>query len=289
MKLLSHNLQAFLQVVRSGTVHGAARELRLSQAATTHRIASLEEELGLSLFLRSRKGMTLTPEGQRILRYCQQAIEMEGDALTGGGPSRLGASPAVRVSMAGPSSVIRSRIIPAVAPVMERNPHLAVTFNLSDTGSPAQLLKQGAADLVLLERKDVALEFDSKLLSPEQYVLVTPLSWARRALKDIVEKERIIDFDPSDEMTHRWLAKFGYQGLARQDRHFANNTDALAWLVSLGTGYSVLAKDFAESISASAPIAIHGRNKTYEYEIALAWYPRPHKPDWLKTLLGVIR
>ena len=66
MSLLSANLQAFVSVARQGTVHGAAAELYLTQTGITQRIRAIEKELKTTLFLRSRKGMTLTQEGEAL-------------------------------------------------------------------------------------------------------------------------------------------------------------------------------------------------------------------------------
>jgi LysR family transcriptional regulator (chromosome initiation inhibitor) len=80
MSLLSPNLKAFAAIVRQGTVHGAAQGLYLTQTGVTQRIRALEKELGTTLFLRSRKGMRLTQEGEALLRYCKGAEDLEGEA-----------------------------------------------------------------------------------------------------------------------------------------------------------------------------------------------------------------
>ena len=67
MTLLSPNLIAFAAIVRQGTVHGAAQDLKITQTGVTQRIRVIERELGTTLFLRSRRGMTLTQEGLKQL------------------------------------------------------------------------------------------------------------------------------------------------------------------------------------------------------------------------------
>jgi LysR family glycine cleavage system transcriptional activator len=59
-------LRAFEAVGRYG-VAGAARELNVTRAAVLHQIRVLEAELGVSLFLRSNKGLTLSVKGQEYL------------------------------------------------------------------------------------------------------------------------------------------------------------------------------------------------------------------------------
>ncbi|PSB55406.1 LysR family transcriptional regulator, partial [filamentous cyanobacterium CCP1] len=56
-------LRAIVAVAEVGNFSEAALLLRLTQSTVSHSIASLEEELGVPLFVRGRHGATLTPAG----------------------------------------------------------------------------------------------------------------------------------------------------------------------------------------------------------------------------------
>jgi DNA-binding transcriptional LysR family regulator len=144
--------------------------------------------------------------------------------------------------------ILRSRVIPAVSQSLQECPKVTFSFQLSDTKSGVEALKVGEADFAILEHDAVVDEFASKRLKPERYILVGPTKWKDRKLADIISTERIIDFDPTDQMTFRFLAAHGLRDRARSDRHFVNNTDALAALVAQGCGYSVLSSEFAEEM-----------------------------------------
>lgn len=60
-------LQSFIHVARTSNFHKSARELACSQAAVTKRIATLEQELGENLFMRSTRKVELTPFGKAYL------------------------------------------------------------------------------------------------------------------------------------------------------------------------------------------------------------------------------
>jgi len=64
-------LRHFLAVAREGNLNAAARQLGLSQPALTKHIRKLEAELGVELFTRHPRGMTLTPLGERLLRHAK--------------------------------------------------------------------------------------------------------------------------------------------------------------------------------------------------------------------------
>ena len=110
MSLLSPELEAFVAIVNKGTVHGAAKEVGLTQTGITQRIRSLERKIGNTLFTRSRKGMHLTQEGETLFVYCQKVMDIEGETLSliqGQSSKKI-----VRIQIAGSSSIMRARIIP---------------------------------------------------------------------------------------------------------------------------------------------------------------------------------
>jgi LysR family transcriptional regulator (chromosome initiation inhibitor) len=273
--------------VECSTVHGAARLIGLTQTGVTQRIRSLERDLGVTLFLRSRRGMRLTAEGESFLRYCQRirTIERELHSTMGGS----GAGFAINVTISGPSAIMRSRVIPSVMKIAESVPELTFTFSLDDYETGLKKLKTGESQLAVLQRHEVANELDSKLLKPVRYILVVPQAWQHRPLEEIIQTERIVDFNQSDDATFSFLRKYHLSDIARKDRHFVNNTDALASVVDGGYGYTVLSEEFAEPHLRSGVLFNICPDRDYEYEVALAWYPRPELPDYFARLISVIR
>ena len=71
----------FVAVAESGSVSSASRMLSLAQSALTKSLLELEAELGSALFVRSPKGMTLTPQGHRFLVGARKVIGSVADAL----------------------------------------------------------------------------------------------------------------------------------------------------------------------------------------------------------------
>ena len=71
----------FIAVAESGSVASASRMLNIAQSALTKSLLELEAELGSSLFERSSRGMTLTPQGHRFLLSARKVIGSVADAL----------------------------------------------------------------------------------------------------------------------------------------------------------------------------------------------------------------
>src|SRR3990172_6711941 len=71
----------FIAVAESGSVASASRMLDIAQSGLTKSLLELEAELGSTLFERSSKGMTLTPQGHRFLASARKVIGSVADAL----------------------------------------------------------------------------------------------------------------------------------------------------------------------------------------------------------------
>lgn len=70
------DLEIFQTVAELGTITGAAKELNYVQSNLTARIHKLEAELKTPLFNRHRRGMSLTPEGKKLLTYSQKILSL---------------------------------------------------------------------------------------------------------------------------------------------------------------------------------------------------------------------
>ncbi len=65
-------LRTFLTVSATGNFTRASEELGISQSAVSHRMSSLEKELGVALFMRTGKRLALTRHGKLVQRYSKE-------------------------------------------------------------------------------------------------------------------------------------------------------------------------------------------------------------------------
>lgn len=70
------NLMTFVKVARLESFHAAARQIHATQPAISARIAALENELGVKLFIRDTGGTRLTSRGQQLLPYAEKLVEI---------------------------------------------------------------------------------------------------------------------------------------------------------------------------------------------------------------------
>ena len=67
-------LKVFATVCRTHSFTKAARELEITQPAVSQNVAELEKLLGVSLFVRGRGEITLTPDGEEFARYADRIL-----------------------------------------------------------------------------------------------------------------------------------------------------------------------------------------------------------------------
>ncbi len=76
-----HQLKTFTVVARERTITRASELLHLSQPAVSAHIKSLEDSLGLALFERTPKGMSLTADGRRLLAKAELTLGAHQELL----------------------------------------------------------------------------------------------------------------------------------------------------------------------------------------------------------------
>jgi LysR family nitrogen assimilation transcriptional regulator len=67
-------LRYFAQIARTGVMGHAAEELGVAQSALSHHVSELEAHLGVRLFDRRPRGVTLTPAGERLFEHAQAIL-----------------------------------------------------------------------------------------------------------------------------------------------------------------------------------------------------------------------
>tara|TARA_Y100000590_G_C15735209_1_gene1018297 strand:+ start:922 stop:1785 length:864 start_codon:yes stop_codon:yes gene_type:complete len=287
MSLLSPNLIAFEAIIKAKTVHGAAKLIGLTQTGVTQRIRALERDLNTTLFIRSRRGMQLTSEGEALYRYCQAALSLEGEAY--GHIMGAGNKTELYITITGPTSIMSSRIIPQCSKLTNKYPNLLFRFIVNDLENRIENLRTGHVQLAVVPPHVVSKEMDSKVLKPEKFSLVCSKKWKNRKLKEILSKERIIDFDETDDTTYSYLRSFSLLGHVSKSRHFVNENASLIEMFSDGIGYGTLNSEIASRYIKEGKISSLNNGKTFQQEHALAWYPRTEMPTYFEDIVSCIK
>lgn len=68
-------LQYVIKIVETGSMNEAAKQLYITQPSLSNSVRNLETEMGIQIFIRNPKGITLTKDGMEFLSYARQILE----------------------------------------------------------------------------------------------------------------------------------------------------------------------------------------------------------------------
>jgi DNA-binding transcriptional LysR family regulator len=108
-------LLTLLAVQRTGSISGAAREMRVTPSQVSKAMARLERHFGVRLLSRGARGVAPTPAGRHVIPRIANAVE-ELRATTG---MRDDQGPAPELTVAGPSYLI-ANMLPSMAALLPR-------------------------------------------------------------------------------------------------------------------------------------------------------------------------
>src|ERR671913_105421 len=124
-----NDLLAFVTVAREGSFTRAAGTLGVTQSALSQAIRGLEERLQIRLLTRTTRSVAPTAAGERLARaigHRFNEIEAELDALT-----ELRDKPAGTVRITCGDNVLRTVLLPKLAPLLREYPDIALEFDMS--------------------------------------------------------------------------------------------------------------------------------------------------------------
>lgn len=182
-------MQAILLVARYGTVRAAAAELGVAHTTLAHRIRVAEKAMGVSAFVKSVRGYTLTDEGARIIEHAER-MATESEALTRflDDAGHEAAGP-VTVSMN--ASLLAHVAAEAVGVLHARHPEITLNFALGDGFAD---LDQRESDIVLrLQNSPMPSLFGRRLCQARSTVYAS--RQAAEALKDGVDPLPVVGWD----------------------------------------------------------------------------------------------
>src|SRR5271154_1374965 len=121
------SLRFFEAAGRHGSFKLAAAELNVTPSAVSHGIVALEQALGVELFLRGPRKLSLTPEGADYLPYVSEAL-----SLIAIGTQRLPTNQPNRTIAVSCAPTLASRwLLPRLHDFSSRWPNISVTVDTS--------------------------------------------------------------------------------------------------------------------------------------------------------------
>lgn len=266
-----HQLNTLSMVARLGSITRAAEQLHLSQPAVSGHIKALEDELGLTLFERTARGMVLTVAGQRLRVRAEAVLAAHAEVLAEAARLRGGISGSLRLGIGANSDTVAAGRL--VATLSQSHPDLEVTVVERDSAEVVDALLGGALDAGFFNTSGAGQpglhtvqidEFGLCLVAPMTFAPAETLDWAALAQQPWL-------CPPPGSCCGQAVRALMETHRVRPDRIIAVDRErSTRTLVAAGTGVGVLHAYTAEAAAAQGELQILG--------------PVEHR---LTTLLGV--
>ncbi|WP_028998672.1 LysR substrate-binding domain-containing protein [Azohydromonas australica] len=230
-------VRGFVAVGRRMSITLAAQDLCLTQSAVSRQILALEEALGLKLLVRGHRSIAFTPEGERLFRSADSAVQQLQDvvgALTGRTGRRM-------VTLTSTIGVTGLWLMPRLGAFLQRHPDIEVRVSAN---SRAMDLQAEGIDLAIRYGAREAMPAGAQRLFGEDIVPVAHPSLGLAALSapETVESQVLLEFDGPYRpwlQWSSWLERQGWRDLRPRGVLRFNQYDQLIHAAVAGQGIAL--------------------------------------------------
>jgi DNA-binding transcriptional LysR family regulator len=166
----------FVAVARSASFTQAGEVLGISKSAVGKAIARMEERLGVKLFHRTTRRLSLTADGEAYYAVCAAALDEIGEAESNLG-TRL-AEPAGRLRVDMPAAFGRRVVLPVLLDIAERYPALQLTLTFTDR--VIDLVEEGVDLAIRFGPLDDSADMVARRLTSHRWVICATPGYLKR-------------------------------------------------------------------------------------------------------------
>lgn len=235
-------LEAFVEAQRRGSITRAAAALDLTQPTVTARLRGLERELGTSLLVRGRRGVSLTAAGRRFLPRAMAALEAVRRGVADTRSARDARGGFLTLGLA---SDLALYLAPAaLARFARTHPDVEVTVRSGRSRAVAEALRADEIEIALVSQLIVLPELASRPLFTEDVPVVVgkghPFARRSRVSAEELALAGVVIRDPGAYLHTLTLAYFAEAGTAPRILMELDNTEACKRVVLAGFGAALL-------------------------------------------------
>jgi DNA-binding transcriptional LysR family regulator len=232
-------LEAFVEVVRRGSVTAAARALYVTQPALTARLNALERTVGTPLLVRRRGGVRTTEAGRTFLPFAERALQAVADGRAVLKELERGAAGHVAICA---SPIVSTYALPTILKrFSETHPGVQVAVRTGHSEEMIELVKRDEVAVGLL-RAFNDNDVEQFTLYEDELVLVVH---AAHPCGDVVRladlaDEHFVLFDRASSYHELTNAMFLEAGIVPRSVMELDNVDSAKKMVGLGLGVAFL-------------------------------------------------
>ncbi len=165
-------LKYFVQIVESGSLAKASRQLYVAQPALSQHIAKLEAEVGKALLIRTAKGVTPTENGTALHHHARFILRQLDQALSVARQEPGTVHGMVSVGLA--ATTVCAVGAPFMRRIRERFPGIVLNVVEGMSGHLAQMMRTGQLDLAILFSRDAVPDLPAEPIVEEELFVMLP-------------------------------------------------------------------------------------------------------------------
>jgi DNA-binding transcriptional LysR family regulator len=247
------SLQIFKTVVDEGGIIAAARKLHRVQSGVTTRIKQLEASLGVELFLREQRRLTLSPAGEIFLSYVEQLLRLAEQARQ----AVHGDVPRGVLKIGTLESTAASRLPPLLTQYHEKYPAVRVELATNTTDALVEGVFGRQFDAAFVVGRAEASGLEMLVAFDEELVIAAPRTHPAIGCAQDVRTDTIIGF-PTGCAYRRQLQAWLAAGAVVPEKVLAlSSYHAIIACVASGTGIALVPRSVLETVRASDHIAVY--------------------------------
>lgn len=241
----SRQLRYFREIVDSGSMSGAARDLGIAQPSLSQMVRTLEQSLGIELLTRSARGVAATEAGQILYDYARRIEDLLAEAeneVVG-----VGTDPAGRVEFGMTPSISMALSIPMAETMRLEMPKVQFSANEAMSGHLRDWILAGEIDLAILyDYSDLGQCTAEFIMDEDLWVYAAPDTWPFDTspgeavrLRDVIAQELVL---PSPRHgLRRFIDRIARShGLTLEVEIEMDSMPQIKSLVARGSGFTIL-------------------------------------------------
>ncbi len=242
MNVSVKQLRAFVAVAETGSFAQACEQLNISQPALSMAVKNLEEEVGGSLFLRSTRSLSLSPEGSAFLPTAQRLLRDWSDALTD--LQRLYSLQQGKLTIAAMPSFASTRLPAVLATYRQQFPNIDIAVRDIVMEELIEAVRAGRVELGVAFEPDDSEGLEFEALFTDRFVAVLPeahplLARSRLRIKDLLG-DTVITLNRGSS-TRRWTEDaFARESLSPPAIFEAFQLTTVGAMVAAGLGVALV-------------------------------------------------
>ncbi|WP_144770469.1 LysR family transcriptional regulator [Herbaspirillum sp. SJZ099] len=243
-----NSIECFVASADAGSFSAAARRLGLTSAAVGKNVARLESNLGVRLFQRSTRKLTLTEAGERFLQEVGGGLETIRNAVAN--LASAGGQPAGTLKVSMGSGFGREYVVPLLGDFLQRYPAISPDWHFDNR--PVDLIAEGF-DAAIAGGTELSPGVVARELGPAHRVLLASPAYLAshaplRSPQDLPQHDGILIRSPQTGRIRPWTLRDrdGTQApVALKVKMTVNDPNAACEIAAMGLGVTLVSMPHA--------------------------------------------